>query len=96
MQACCVEYITLAGDNLASMFPGAHLNLGGLNLNSEQLFALTTAIAVLPTVWLRDQSLLSYLSGDFSAVKKTFELFFSPICNRSFFISDYNVRSIHV
>ncbi|KAF6150312.1 hypothetical protein GIB67_034011, partial [Kingdonia uniflora] len=60
---CCVEYITLMSDNLSSLFPDAHLNFSGIHLNSEYLFALTTTLTVLPTVWLRNLSLLSYLSA---------------------------------
>ncbi|CAI9091145.1 OLC1v1026090C1 [Oldenlandia corymbosa var. corymbosa] len=63
LYACCVEYIILEGDNLSSLFPNAHLSLGGLELNSHQLFALLTTITVLPTVWLRDLSVLSYISA---------------------------------
>jgi len=63
MQACCIEYIILEGDNLSSLFPNAHLNLGGIELDSRTLFAVITALAVLPTVWLRDLSILSYISG---------------------------------
>lgn len=65
MQASCVEYITLVGDSLSSLFPHAHVNfMGWVDLSSHQLFSVTTAIMVLPTVWLRNLSLLSYLSGD--------------------------------
>ena len=63
-QACCVEYIILEGDNLSSLFPNAHLSLGGLiELSAPRLFALLATLAVLPTVWLRDLSVLSYISG---------------------------------
>ena len=83
VQACCVEYITLVGDSLAAMFPGAHLNFWGLNLNSEQMFALTTAIAVLPTVWLRNLSLLSYLSGDYFCKEGYLNLSFQSVTDVS-------------
>ncbi|TKY51619.1 Vacuolar amino acid transporter 1 [Spatholobus suberectus] len=63
LYACCIEYIILEGDNLSSLFPSAHLNLGGIELNSHTLFAVVTALAVLPTVWLRDLSILSYISA---------------------------------
>ncbi|KAK9126654.1 hypothetical protein Scep_015500 [Stephania cephalantha] len=63
LYACCVEYIILEGDNLASLFPNAKLSLGGLVLNSHNLFALMTTIAVLPTVWLKDFRVLSYISA---------------------------------
>ncbi|KAK9158490.1 hypothetical protein Scep_005064 [Stephania cephalantha] len=63
ISACCVEYIILEGDNLSSLFPNLHLNLGGLELNSHHIFAVLTAVAVLPTVCLRDLTLLSYISA---------------------------------
>ncbi|PIA26835.1 hypothetical protein AQUCO_08700013v1 [Aquilegia coerulea] len=63
LYACCVEYIILEGDNLSSLFPHAHLSLLGLELNSHHLFSLITTLAVLPTVWLRDLSVLSYISA---------------------------------
>ncbi|KAL0403497.1 UNVERIFIED_CONTAM: Amino acid transporter AVT1C [Sesamum radiatum] len=63
ISACCVEYIILESDNLSSLFPNAHLNFGAFELNSHHLFAVMTALAVLPTVWLRDMSVLSYISA---------------------------------
>ncbi|KAL1532165.1 Amino acid transporter avt1c [Salvia divinorum] len=63
LYACCVEYIILEGDNLSSLFPNAHLNFGAFELDSHHIFALATTLAVLPTVWLRDLSILSYLSA---------------------------------
>ncbi|KAK4480342.1 hypothetical protein RD792_013413 [Penstemon davidsonii] len=63
ISACCVEYIILEGDNLSSLFPNAHLSFGVFDLNSQHLFALLTTLAVLPTVWLRDMSVLSYISA---------------------------------
>lgn len=63
LQSSCVEYIILMSDNMSSLFPNAHVNLAGLNLNSQRVFAITTTIAVLPTVWLRNLGFLSYLSG---------------------------------
>ncbi|CAN1335816.1 Amino acid transporter AVT1C [Linum perenne] len=62
LYACCVEYIILESDNLSALFPNAHLNIGGLELDPRHLFALLATLAVLPTVWLRDLSILSYIS----------------------------------
>ncbi|CAN1841662.1 Amino acid transporter AVT1C [Linum perenne] len=61
--ACCVEYIILESDNLSALFPNAHLNIGGFELDPRHLFALLATLAVLPTVWLRDLSILSYISA---------------------------------
>uniref|UniRef100_A0A8I7B7P1 Amino acid transporter transmembrane domain-containing protein n=1 Tax=Hordeum vulgare subsp. vulgare TaxID=112509 RepID=A0A8I7B7P1_HORVV len=63
LYACCVEYITLLGDSLSSVFPSAHLAFTGIYLNSHNLFAISMALAILPSVWLRNLSLLSYLSA---------------------------------
>ncbi|XP_019194528.1 PREDICTED: vacuolar amino acid transporter 1-like isoform X1 [Ipomoea nil] len=63
LYACCVEYIILEGDNLSSLFPNAHLNLGGLHLDAHHVFALMATLAVLPTTWLRDLTVLSYISA---------------------------------
>ncbi|KAK6228246.1 hypothetical protein SCA6_000586 [Theobroma cacao] len=76
LYACCVEYIILDGDNLSSLFPNAHISLGGFELNSQGLFALMTTLAVLPTVWLRDLSVLSYIS-----CKKHIDLWWSHCIN---------------
>ncbi|RLN40930.1 vacuolar amino acid transporter 1-like [Panicum miliaceum] len=56
--ASCVEYITLLGDSLSSVFPSVHLYFTGINLNAHNLFAITMALAILPSVWLRNLSLL--------------------------------------
>ncbi|KAL2336589.1 hypothetical protein Fmac_011035 [Flemingia macrophylla] len=60
--ASCVEYIILVSDNLSSLFPKTHITFGGADFDKEQVFAITAAVLVLPTVWLRNLSLLSYVS----------------------------------
>jgi solute carrier family 32 (vesicular inhibitory amino acid transporter) len=76
LQASCVEYITLLGDSMSSVFPLAHFDL-----NAHTLFAITTALAILPTVCLRNLSLLSYLSGMLkcSRILTTLLLFFPDL-----------------
>ncbi|KAL5709539.1 hypothetical protein ACHQM5_020219 [Ranunculus cassubicifolius] len=63
LYACAVEYIILMSDNLASLFPNINMNFSGIHLNAHYIFAITTTLLVLPTVWLRNLSLLSYLSA---------------------------------
>ncbi|XP_059458567.1 amino acid transporter AVT1C isoform X2 [Corylus avellana] len=83
LYACCIEYIILESDNLSSLFPNAHLSLGSFDLNSHILFALMTTLAVLPTVWLRDLSVLSYISagGVVASVLVVLSLFWAGLVN---------------
>ncbi|XP_015582331.2 amino acid transporter AVT1D isoform X1 [Ricinus communis] len=62
LYAACVEYVIMMSDNLSTLFPNTFMSLAGKNLDSHEIFALIATIVVLPTVWLRDLSLLSYLS----------------------------------
>ncbi|KAK9064086.1 hypothetical protein SSX86_017958 [Deinandra increscens subsp. villosa] len=63
LYAACVEYIILESDNLSSLFPDAHLSFAGYHLTSHYLCAIMVTLAVLPTVWLRNMSVLSYISA---------------------------------
>lgn len=63
LYASCVEFIIMESDNLSSLFPHAHFNLGGYELSSHSFFATTIVLIVLPTVWLRNMSVLSYISA---------------------------------
>ncbi|WOL05825.1 vacuolar amino acid transporter 1-like [Canna indica] len=62
LYSCCVEYVILERDNLSSLFPNAHLDIGGVHIDAKMLFAISTTLLVLPTTWLRNLSILSYIS----------------------------------
>eukprot|EP00250_Pteridium_aquilinum_P024337 c28939_g1_i1 orf=195-1826(+) len=63
LYSACVEYLILEGDNISAVFPNASLSFNGFTLTATELFTIMTAICILPTVWLRDLSILSYLSA---------------------------------
>ncbi|KAM0059800.1 putative amino acid transporter, transmembrane domain-containing protein [Helianthus debilis subsp. tardiflorus] len=60
----CVEYLIMMNDNLSALFPHAHLDIGGIiHLDSYLFCAIISTLVILPTVWLRNLSLLSYISA---------------------------------
>ncbi|KAF5204988.1 Amino acid transporter avt1d [Thalictrum thalictroides] len=63
LYACCVEYTILMSDNLSHLFPNVSMNFFGVHLNSHYVFAITVTLLVLPTLLLRNLTLLSYLSA---------------------------------
>ncbi|OIV98631.1 hypothetical protein TanjilG_12754 [Lupinus angustifolius] len=84
LYASCVEYITLMSDNLSSLFPNANVTFGGADIGTHQVFAITAAILVLPTVWIKNLSLLSYVSvgGIFATILVTLCLFWVGIADQ--------------
>ncbi|KAI5079957.1 hypothetical protein GOP47_0005436 [Adiantum capillus-veneris] len=60
--AVAIEFLILEGDNLTQLISFEGLNFGFFRLSSEKSFVIISAAVMLPTVWLRDLGLLSYLS----------------------------------
>ncbi|MCO5592947.1 hypothetical protein L7F22_046951 [Adiantum nelumboides] len=61
--AVAIEFLILEGDNLSQLISFNGVNLGFFRLSSEKSFVILSAAVMLPTVWLRDLSMLSYLSA---------------------------------
>ncbi|KAL2633117.1 hypothetical protein R1flu_004596 [Riccia fluitans] len=58
-----VEFLIMEGDNLANIFPFADFTVGGFVVTAHQFYVVLSALCFMPTVWLRDLSLLSYISA---------------------------------
>ncbi|KAG8376922.1 hypothetical protein BUALT_Bualt09G0114500 [Buddleja alternifolia] len=58
----CVELLIMMSDNLSAFFPNAQMDFAGIHLDSYQICAITATLVILPTVWLRNLRLLSYVS----------------------------------
>ncbi|CAM6108029.1 unnamed protein product [Calypogeia fissa] len=58
-----VEFLILEGDNLASLFPLPSSTIGGFSFTPQQVYIVVSALCMLPTLWLRDLSLLAYISA---------------------------------
>ncbi|XP_062106646.1 amino acid transporter AVT1I-like [Humulus lupulus] len=56
-------FLILEGDNLYNLFPGDGFEIAGLTIGGKQSFVLIVALVILPTVWLENLSLLSYVSA---------------------------------
>ncbi|KAM0851074.1 hypothetical protein ACQ4PT_052654 [Festuca glaucescens] len=54
----------LEGDSLNKLFPGTSLSLGpGIVVSGKHLFVVLVSIVILPTMWLRNLSVLAYISA---------------------------------
>ncbi|KAK4480969.1 hypothetical protein RD792_011831 [Penstemon davidsonii] len=62
LYSSCVEYLIMMSDNLSAFFPNIEMDIAGIHLNSYQICAIISTLVILPTVWLRNLSLLSYIS----------------------------------
>ncbi|KAL5164845.1 Amino acid transporter AVT1I [Glycine soja] len=55
-------FLILEGDNLSNLFPIGEIQIAGLAIGGKQLFVILVTLIILPTVWLDNLSMLSYVS----------------------------------
>lgn len=92
-----VSFLILEGDNLDKLLPGTAVGLpGGYVLRGKQLFTLVAAVVILPTTWLRDLSVLAYVSavGLVASVALTASLVWAGVAEHGFHAKDANVFSL--
>ncbi|XP_073222716.1 amino acid transporter AVT1I isoform X1 [Cicer arietinum] len=58
-----IGFLILEGDNLSNLFPIDEFDIFGISIGSKQFFVILVALIILPTVWLDNLSLLSYVSA---------------------------------
>ncbi|KAJ6766288.1 hypothetical protein OIU79_022277 [Salix purpurea] len=57
-------FLILEGDNLQKLFPNmGSLEVAGFEIGARQSFVIMVALVILPTVWLDNMSILSYISA---------------------------------
>jgi vesicular inhibitory amino acid transporter len=58
-----IGFLILEGDNLSNLFPIEEFQVVGLSIGAKQFFVILVALIILPTIWLDNLSLLSYVSA---------------------------------
>ncbi|XP_057435997.1 amino acid transporter AVT1I-like isoform X2 [Lotus japonicus] len=58
-----IGFLILEGDNLSNLFPIMEIQVAGLAIGGKQFFVVVAALVILPTMWLDNLSLLSYVSA---------------------------------
>ncbi|PIN17068.1 Amino acid transporter [Handroanthus impetiginosus] len=62
LYSSCVEFLIMMSDNLSVSFPNIQMDVAGIHLDSYQICAIISTLIILPTVWLTNLRLLSYIS----------------------------------
>ncbi|KAF3443985.1 hypothetical protein FNV43_RR13675 [Rhamnella rubrinervis] len=60
---CAIVFLILEGDNLYNLFPNNGLQISGIAVDGKQCFVVIVGIVILPSLWLDNLSLLSYVSA---------------------------------
>nr|CAB3477521.1 unnamed protein product [Digitaria exilis] len=93
-----ISFLILEGDNLAKLLPNTSVALPGgyYILEGKLLYILVAAVGVLPTTWLRDLSVLAYVSalGLVASVALTASLVWGGLAEHGFHAKDGNVFSL--
>lgn len=58
-----IEFLILEGDNMEKLFPNTCFRVLGLKIGGKQGFLLIAALVILPTMWLKNLSLLAVVSA---------------------------------
>ncbi|OVA08994.1 Amino acid transporter [Macleaya cordata] len=70
-------FLILEGDNLSNLFPDIGFELAGIRIGGRVGFVIIVALIIQPSIWLKDLSMLSYVSA--SGVLASVVIVFSVI-----------------
>ncbi|GAA0164157.1 hypothetical protein LIER_19862 [Lithospermum erythrorhizon] len=56
-------FLILEGDNLHNLLPNMSFEINGFNIGGNQSFVMIVGLIILPTVWLDNMNILSYISA---------------------------------
>ncbi|KAI3784414.1 hypothetical protein L1987_43513 [Smallanthus sonchifolius] len=56
-------FLIMEGDNLSNLFPQMDLDIFGIHVSNKKSFVIIVAAIILPTTWLNDMRILSYISA---------------------------------
>ena len=56
-------FLILEGDNLQNLLPDVGFEVAGLKIGGKQMFIMIAGLVVVPTVWLNNMNVLSYISA---------------------------------
>lgn len=57
-----IGFLIMEADNLERFFPQAGINVRGHHIGGKPFFTMVVGLIILPTMWLKDLRLLSYVS----------------------------------
>ncbi|KAF6148281.1 hypothetical protein GIB67_012056 [Kingdonia uniflora] len=83
-----IQFLILEGDNLDRLFPSMDFEVVGLKIGGKQGFTLLYAFIILPTTWLRMDSVHFHERGrliDWSGMPTTISLFEFCYCGHAVF-----------
>ena len=78
-------FLILEGDNLDNLFPNTKIEMCGLAIGGKKLFIILVGLFIMPTVWMDDLSLLSYVSasGVIASVVLISSVFYTAVSDES-------------
>lgn len=56
-------FLILEGDNMHNLLPDVKFEIGGFTIGGRESFVIMVGLIILPTVWLNNMSILSYISA---------------------------------